>query len=324
MTNARSVTLVAFAALLPLAVSHAQDAASSAPAATTTAAQPSTTPLDATTGVAPSAAGDDKLAGMLKNPDWTIQIEPAIWFVSPSGKFALPADTFTTQGDKIKIKELNLDAPLISPYGELNVRADPWRFTFSAGDYSSDRTATAESNFRLGDMVALAGDPLGVSFDFFTAEASLGYRVYQYDFRAHSEHPENATRALLSTYVLGGVRMYDVDISVDNRAAGRIEESGTHQFFAEPIIGVRNEIELAGDFTIDQQLSFGALPIDKHSSYSVDIALGFMYRPQENVGVQIGWRQVAFWLADGEDGEAEEFEYNGRLAGLYCGVTFRF
>ncbi len=288
-----------------------------------------TADAQAATPIAIDTAARDETPALLPNPEWTIQLEPAIWFVSPSGKFRLPAESTGLRGDKLKIEELNLDAPLVSPFGELNVRTGEngaWRFTFSAGDYSSDRRATAESNFRLGDITALAGDPLGVSFDFFTAEATLGYLVYQHDFREASEHPENAARFLLSTYAFGGVRLYDVDIEVENRAggSGREGETGTHQFFAEPIVGVRNELEIAGDFTIDLQLSAGALPIEDHSSYSVDIAVGFMYRPHPNVAAQIGWRQVAFWLSDGDDGEAEQFEYNGRLAGLYFGVTLRF
>ena len=46
------------------------------------------------------------------------------------------------------------------------------------------------------------------------------------------------------------------------------------------------------------------------------------WRPHPNVGVQIGWRQVAYWLNDGE-GE-DEFEYNGRMAGIQGGLVIRF
>lgn len=313
------VPVCVFSLLATVGVAAAQDAARDA--------VPARSPVADAAPVDEADAGEQIETFLSSRVDWTIQLEPAVWFVSPSGEFSLPAQSNATAGDKIKIEELNLDTPLVSPFGELNMRAGDegqWRFTFSAGDYSSDRQATAGFDFRLGDVSALAGDPLGVSFDFFTAEASVGYRIYERDFLASSRHPENAGRFLLTTYAFGGVRLYDVDIEFENMAVGREGESGTHQFFAEPIIGVRNELEIAGDFTIDLQLSAGALPIEDHSSYSVDIAVGFMYRPHPNFAAQIGWRQVAFWLSDGSDDSADQFEYDGRLAGLYAGITLRF
>jgi hypothetical protein len=92
--------------------------------------------------------------------------------------------------------------------------------------------------------------------------------------------------------------------------------------FFEPYIGARAEAVIADDFSLILQLSAGGLPLYSSSSYSVDIVLAFEWRPIPNVGIELGWRQIAYGLTDGRD--LDRFQYTGRLAGLFTGVVIRF
>jgi hypothetical protein len=121
-------------------------------------------------------------------------------------------------------------------------------------------------------------------------------------------------------HLLGGVRLYDADIAVENASSGARAE-GSHLFF-EPMIGLRAEAVVDTDFSVIGQLSAGALPLYSTQSYSFDIQLAFQWRPTPNIGVQIGWRQLAFDIRDGRD--LDQFQYTGRFAGLFAGVVLRF
>jgi hypothetical protein len=85
---------------------------------------------------------------------------------------------------------------------------------------------------------------------------------------------------------------------------------------------MRAELEVYRDFSIELEVSAGGWGDSSNSVISIDTLLGFTWRPIDGVGVQIGWRQLAYDLSNGDG--AGEFEYSGRLAGLFLGVDFRF
>lgn len=274
--------------------------------------------------------GTEPDLGRLIDPEWTLQLEPSFWYVSPSGKVKLPVSSgtgpggFTTAGDSVRVERLNLDTPRFEPAGEAHLSGGRWRFTFSGSHFSLDRENTpADEAFRIGSVVVAPGDPLDVSFEITSVDVTVGYRVWGRDFCAQvfTECPPNATDSLLRLYVIGGARFTDVSFEVARDTAVRAA-AGADQLFGEPILGARAEVELAEQFTLDLQLTGGGLPAGDTSSYSVDVMAGFHWRPHPNIGVQIGYRQLAYWLSDGDD--EDEFEYNGRLAGLFAGVVFRF
>lgn len=258
---------------------------------------------------------------------WTVRIDPHVWWVSPSGSIKLPASSSgaASNGDSVRVERLNLDSPRLSPYLEAQINADPWRFSLSGGSFSLDRGhTTADSAFQLGDMPVSIGDSLAVSFDFTTVEASAGYRFWRHDFKASSRHPEDAWDTVVSTYVVGGVRLEDVNAAVrlNNPPVGGVGSVASHQVFVEPFAGIRLEAELARHFGVDFQLTGGGFADSDKSSITIDVAVAFAWRPWDNVGVQIGWRQLAFTLKDGHS--PQEFEYSGRMAGVFAGVTIRF
>lgn len=268
------------------------------------------------------------------NTGWVIQIEPLMWYVSPSGELTLPARSgsggstgggFSDSGDSVRLSELNLDSPQFEPAGDLQVSIDRFRVGFSGATNSVTRDSTiADEDFRLGAVEIAAGDELAVDFELTTVQLTLGYNVWSTDFSKHKlEHDETGISPIaLRLYAFGGIRLYETDISVENLSTAASAEAS--ETFFEPIIGARAELQIARPFTIDVEFSGGFYADSDRSASSFDVAVGFMYHPHPNVGIQLGWRQLAFSLSDGEDDSVSEFDYTGRLAGLYTGITLRF
>lgn len=258
-------------------------------------------------------------------PDWRVEVNARAWWLSPSGKIRLPGSSAAGNGDMVRVDDLNLDTPRFGPYAEVHVESSPWRLSFGGGAFSLDRDQTeASRTFQVGELGVSPGDSLSVSFEFVTTQVTAGYRLGQHDFKAHSVCPEDAVDTVLTAYVVGGVRLYEFDVSVrQNAPAGSGPSSAqSDQLFVEPIVGVRLEAEIARRFGIDFELTGGGYGDSDRSSLSVDVSVAFAWRPCEAVGVEIGWRQLAYRARDGEI--PGEFEYNGRMAGLFAGLTVRF
>jgi hypothetical protein len=276
----------------------------------------------------PAQSATDLVLEPSPDPEWSVQVEPSFWYVTPSGDVTLPASSgtggFTTPGDSVPVGRLNLDSPRFEPAGEIHLSGGRWRMTFSGATFSLERDgAIADSSFRLGSVEVSPGDPMDVKMDFTTVELTGGYLIWGRVFSsgAHTQQPQKAVKSLARVYLMGGGRFYDVGFDFARTTAVQATAEAD-EFFGEPIVGVRAEVELARDFTLDVQVTGGGLPAGDSTSYSVDVQAGFLWRPHPNVGVQIGYRQLAYWLSDGE-GE-DEFEYDGRLAGLFAGLVIRF
>ncbi|MBX3405224.1 MAG: hypothetical protein KF869_00560 [Phycisphaeraceae bacterium] len=263
----------------------------------------------------------------LPPPEWKVSLSPRLWWTSPSGELKLPAASgtgpgaFTDSGDSVDISQLNLDTPRLSPAGELHIATGRWRFAFSAGAFSLDREATiADSAFRAGSVEISPGDQMSVRFDYSVFEATAGYQVYSWDFDSASRSPANAADTGMRLIALGGVRLHDVDIDLRSRDDG--SSASTDQTFLEPIGGIRAEFALTQQFAIELQATGGAWIESDRSVYSLDLCVVVRWMPTPGIGVEFGWRQIAFSLSDGDG--AGEFEYFGAIAGVFAGVTIRF
>ncbi|MBY0260840.1 MAG: hypothetical protein K2Q20_00750 [Phycisphaerales bacterium] len=261
------------------------------------------------------------------SPAWTVEFEPTVWFAGPSGKLRLPVTSgtgpggFTTEGDEFEIDDLNLDTTRVRPKGAFRLGFEDWQVSFSGADYSSSRSVSADVGGRLGSVAFAAGERLDTDFSLGAYELTLGYCVWDKSFTTDSKDPAAADDIRLRLYVLGGVRLTNVDISVSSITGPR-RTADVNQLFAEPILGARLEADLTESFGVNVLLTGGYLPIDDRTSSSVDIEAAFYYRPTAWLGIEIGYRQLAFSLEDGEG--LGKFEYDGRLAGLFTGVTLRF
>jgi hypothetical protein len=317
------------AALAPLAALLAAPAL--APAATPSLTFQPDAALPGVPPPPPSAPGHSitsSPAPERAEPWWTVEILPSVWFVAPSGKLALPVNSgtgpagFTTAGDEVKVNDINLDSNRLSPSGELHLSSGRFRLTFQGADFELTRDRTFPDRAgRLGAVAFTRADALKIDFSFGTYEVTAGYRVWDRDFKAAGSSTGYAVDAVVGLYALAGVRMYDVDIDVQ-RLTGTFARAEASHFFAEPVVGARLEADFVEAFALELQLDAGYLPGGDHESSSIDVALAFSWRPSRNFGVRLGWRQVAFDLADGSG--ASKFEYDGRLAGLFIGAVIRF
>jgi hypothetical protein len=272
----------------------------------------------------PAPASDPAPADPRSEPDLRLEIELTAWFMGPSGDLQLPVDSgsgpgpFTTQADAISVNDLNLDKTRLRPRGAFRLSFGDWLVGFSGADYSSDRQTTADIAGRLGSVAFSAGDRLESSFSYGMYDLYAGYRVWSHDFAEASQQPGDADTTRLDLYLVGGVRLHDVDIRIQRGPA----QAEIAQLFAEPFAGARAQATLADHFGVHLMLTAGGLPIDDRSSVSLDVEVAFEFRPLPNLALQLGYRQLAFILEDGED--LGKFEYDGRLAGLFTGITLRF
>jgi hypothetical protein len=250
----------------------------------------------------------------MNNPDeWRVSFNPRAWLVSPSGKIRLPSST--TPGARVRVEDLNIDTPLLSPAGEMALQFGDWRVSLSGFNYGVERTTTAGGTFQFGDLNVTPGSTLGTNFDFTSVQAQVGYRIYEHDFGAVDGRPD---RTALRLDLVGGIRYYDLDIDASLTGASQTVE----RTFGEVYAGGHAELQLVRDFSIDLDLTGGGYGDSSNSVVSIDVAVAFSWRPVDGVAVQIGWRQLAFDLTNGEG--AGEFEYSGRMAGLFAGVVLRF
>lgn len=265
-------------------------------------------------------------------PKFTISIEPSVWFAGAGGKVKMPGSSGTPApsssanapqaaelGDRIKLDQIGFDDPQATPAGEVNIGYERWRFALRGFGFSIDDNSTVSDSGSLGEVDFAPGDNLYGEINANVFEAQAGYRFFE-----HAAHPrQNGDGYVVRFYAdgLGGARFYDVDMQFEQFAT----LNGTNSFddtWIEPTLGGKIGVELYEQFDIDLEVNFGVAPFGDHSSWSWDVIAGFQWRPIENVGIQIGYRNLAFNLSDGDG--SDEFEWDGALADLYFGAVIKF
>lgn len=247
--------------------------------------------------------------------DWTLRVEPSVWWVAMSGDFRVPGST--SRGTRFDLRDVDLDEPSASPFLEFHYRNGPWRLSLSGFYLESDGTATADRAGSFGDAPFAIGDSIDASASLFSGQLAVAYLLEPYRASPNQTGGFDVESWIELT---GGVRTYavDFDASVNDSAS-----EGTDQLFAEPFAGVKWSLELLEEFTIDTELTVGGFSTgSERQSFSVDIILGLAWRPTPNLGAQIGYRQLAFGLYDGDG--ADTFEWRGAVAGIYGGIELRF
>lgn len=245
-------------------------------------------------------------------PGWTLEIEPSGYYLAPAGDILLPSSG--APGNEISLEDLNMDSPRWGPLLELNLRKDKWRlnaigFWFSA----EDRGSTQDTAGRVGSLSYAAGDRLSTTLDFWSAEASVGYRLINAPLGPRDEGGHNLVFGLEP---IAGVRIIDAEFDVARTAGG---STGAGETFIEPILGAKIDLEIIEQFSIEVQNTFGYWP---DSSFSWDIIPAFSWRPVPWFAAQIGYRQLLFDLESG-DGTGT-FAWEGAVAGLFVGASLRF
>jgi hypothetical protein len=249
-----------------------------------------------------------------KSEPWEIELHPSIWYVGIAGRLELPRDSGDNRATKLS--ELNLTSSRIAPMGEASLTKGNWLIEargFSVGA-EADSTQTRAGN--IGDVTFAPGQVVHASIDISSFELMGGYRV-AFDERGVREG--GGVKLRTDVRVLAGARLLDIDSTA--LRAGLVEDSA-HETVLEPIIGVRLKEDFYEDFTIQLEVSGGAMP-GSPESHSFDIVVGGQWRPTTHVGVQIGYRALFFGVSSGDDPARYEWK-NATLEGLFAGITIKF
>lgn len=263
-------------------------------------------------------------------PVWQVQLQPSIWFTSPGGQLTMPGTSIPGVADpeETELEDLNVNSPRLSPFGKVHLRWKNWQVGFMGFGYSIDRDTGINRDARIGDLFVAPGDNLRTSLDFSSFEATGAYRLLESNVVRSAD---GYARVIASLDGIFGARLYDLNYEVtltpgDSPRASPLAppamSTSADEFFAEPLVGLKGELEIYESITVNVQLTAGYGPWGDNESVSWDVMAGFAWRPVENVGLQIGYRQLAFDLQSGDG--SERFEHSGSLAGLYFGLFIRF
>lgn len=268
-------------------------------------------------GGQPAGSGDaapEGSSGRFFSPktrdDWTFQFEPSAWYAGLGGKIRIagaPAGT-----DRVRINDLNLDSPKLTPAGELHLRTGDWRFSFGGFWFNQSESNTMAVGGQLGAIAFAPGDVVRSEYSHDSYEPQIGYEIWRRD-----PQPGDATKFLPRVEVFAGARIDDIEFRFQRAAA----TARQHETFGQVIAGVKGSMDIADQFSIDLQIGAGGWPGGQRA-FSWDIMVGFMWRPIENVGVQVGYRNLFSEFKSGDD--ANRFSYQGATAGLYFGAVVRF
>ncbi len=259
------------------------------------------------------AQEEKPLDQQLPVPEWKVRIELDAWYVAPGGKLTLPT---SGGGQTVNLSVMDMDNPRVSPLAEVDLRVGKWRISFTGFSFqgNTDASAATESG-QIGNTAFSAGDQLKTSLEFQSLEATGGYRVWDV-----AMNPKNGVYAMvLGVDAIAGARLYDTSVSIAQASGPAVPSQD--EFFGEPIVGIKADFDFYKAFSIDLRTTFGYMPGDQ-SSWSWDIAVTGVYRPIENVGILVGYRQLLFDLTSGQGNS--EYEFNGGMAGLYTGIELRF
>lgn len=250
---------------------------------------------------------------------WTARFEPGAWYTGLSGDIRLPR-TAAGSNPKAGLRALNQDGgSYLTPFGEVNIRKGDWSFAVRGFVWGSDQTAVGVDG-RVGDVEIEDGDDVFSSIE--VANADLEVRYTFTPAQAERLRPGRA-RARTRLDAMGGLRMHDVDMMVQNLTPGApVTEDSADELFMTPVVGLKGSIEFYDQFSIDLQLAVGGLPWGDQQSMVGDVLVGGTWKPVENFGVQLGYRALFFDFSSGEGSQA--FELTGSLQGLYGGIVIEF
>ena len=241
--------------------------------------------------------------------EWTLQFEPAIWAPGLAGDVRLPGGTAS-----LDTGDFDFDDPQITPFGEIHFRQNRLTISASGFGFSLDETGVSGTPSAVDGLVIPAGTATGMKFDLYSAQATGAWRIVDYTLS-----PDDAPDSVRFAFdVYGGIRGYDLNTRFTVGGAGAQESDG----WVEPIIGARFTMDIIDQFTLDLALDGGWMPFGDHESSSFDITVGIQWRPVEHFGAQFGWRQIVLDLSDGDG--ADEFSFDGSLAGIYGSIVIRF
>jgi hypothetical protein len=241
---------------------------------------------------------------------WAVAIEPMWWYPGLAGDLTISGSTSSAD-----IEDLQIDEPDSAPMVEAMLRDGPYTARVSGFFFSQSAESEAQVGFTIGTLGVAPGDTIDASVDFDSFEATWGYLLW--DNLITDDAGQTRVEMRLDGFV--GLRGYDLDFSASTGGQPVSDQAN----WADVIVGARLEVEMTRRFSWDLAVDIGGFAWDDATSGSVNVLTGFQWRPHPNVGAQIGYRFLGVNYNDG-DGGADEFEFNGSIAGLYGSLVLRF
>lgn len=280
---------------------------------------PATPPATPAAILQPSAAAPREQSSDLlpwhRDDKWTVRFEPSVYYVAMSGTATLPrAAGSTGPNPSVRLAEINADEPRLSPAGEINLRKGDWGIAVRGFGFSSSGDATTTAPGQLGDVIFAQGDVVNRALDFNAFEIEATYTLLKNKIRPLDDGTYGIRPRL---DLVGGVRLYDVDLRLSSLGANAIS-SQNDEIFVQGEVGIKGTLEIYDHFTVDLQVDAGG----GADGYSFDILVGGSWKPINNFGVQIGYRAL-FFDVDSGSGDSK-FKLEGAAQGLYAGIVLEF
>ncbi len=263
-------------------------------------------PMQATAGDAP-ASPQPEWTGTPPAREWTLQVEPKIWFP------ALRGEVTPKGGSTFEAKEVDLDEVHAAPAGEVTLRGGRWAFTLNGFAINFDGSKRASTAIDGGSFDVGAGDRIKFDVSFSAFKLTGGY-----SFDPLVRDDDAGVAVWFDAYA--GVQVYHLDLDLGPEAGGGLSESKT---WAEPLVGIGLNIDLPHGFEVAVTIDAGAT-LGGGTGFAWDISPRFRWFVMENrnVAVEIGFRHVFADLVEGSGDD--DFEWNMAAAGLFGSVVIRF
>jgi hypothetical protein len=283
----RSSFLVLFAALSPLA--FAQDAVQpELEAKKETIYVPDPTPP-----APPIVGSTDEL---WEPGRWSLQIEPTVWFAAMGG------DVQAGDGPEMEFKDYGDDAD--SAHAALSLR----------GMYRKDRWTVMADGFWLNFDESDQPSGSAIDFTLWSADVNLGWELWEWKRERIVNGKSTDTGVVARLIPYAGLRMIAPDVDT---TTGGGDFSGSDEFLF-PLVGLRIELEILEWLSLDTGADFGGLDLLGDDAYSFDWTVNIRVMLTDNIGAQIGFRQMYMNL------ESDDVLLDGSIGGLMAGLTIRF
>ncbi|MFG0329432.1 MAG: hypothetical protein ACF8PN_05970 [Phycisphaerales bacterium] len=253
---------------------------------------------------------------------WSIQGRPLVWFPAMSGDAQFGGAAANTSLSVSR--DLGLDDNEPTFLGEFIWRRDRWMVLVEAFDFDTESTGPARATFTVNGTPVSAGTPLTHDFGMTSVSAHLGYDFFGDLLEPDPTDPQDMRADLHLSGLIGG-RAVGLDqrfaaaggptVSFDEWA-GAIEAGLRLDLFVDP------EWDGGGVWDVAVTVLGGVGEYDSVETATLGVTFSMTYMPAENIGITFGYRQLDLIIERDEPGS--NYEFDGRLAGLFVGATVRF
>lgn len=249
--------------------------------------------------------------------DWTLEIQPGVWFAAPRGDLRLPG------GRTSQIEDLNFDEVSAAPTLDARLRIGNWQVEARAAFFSADDDVRSSTAADFGAFVIADGDRINADLESTSVQLRVGRRVWSADLTDATASPiGEGIRAPergvnIDLELFGGVRVNHYDIEITALSGGAAGQStGADETWVQPTVGLGLRIDFENRITIDVTGDVGVWS----DSFSADITATVGYAWTNNIQTDIGYR----YAHNSFDGGSDDLEISGSIAGLFAGLTIRF